>query len=1266
MAAPDLLCGAAVITASAGTGKTYCLERLYVRMLLGLGTADSGAPGPERILAVTFTEKAALEMKERIRSLIYSYLEEPEKLHELFPRITPGQKKQYLQHLESTRHKFDQAAIYTIHGFCRRLLAEYPAESGTQGAYETGDTSELLSRAVHETLRLYFTSSPPASKDICIINWLREHFYIKSFNEPANIMNIEKVFCRVIASSLPHEETYDFFPSCALFNNTSAESLLKKTAEKISILHHLLEQTGAENIRAYLADSGVNPVKDLCGIIEKFKNDFSPENLKNLQPDALPKIQNNLYYLLAGRSNDSSGFTDGVKILAGLFSGRAASFFRAVYNALLSIYEYRVLEIFFAENVNIPAELAVIFSGINSRFTRLKQEKKITGFDDLLLQVYRAFSAADSRLLALVQEKYCAVLIDEFQDTDAVQWKIFRLLCGHRKNFPLFLIGDPKQSIYHFRGGNLPTFFSALETVPDTRHYELKDNYRSHPDLVAKFNILFKNIFCVWNTCHTAPLPETIMPQGGKFLGLLKNNLEKSTLHNLLSAYRGTEKIPADFYYQQVNAGKNSRWAGFTENAGKIILYDLSGSGSETLSAEKVRRHSRKYVAAEIFRLLSSGLKKNNGEKLCPGDIAVLCDKNEQCRQTVKDLCDLGLKAVFTRQGSVWKTDEAFEIKLFFEGLVKFRHPGCLKGALTSSLLGINEQTVCELEEQGLLDRWGAQFEKWENMITEKKVYKVILEALYKTCDPEIPHDFFRRSLSASRGSRTCANMLHLAELLHEAVYRENLDSQEILAFINKKISAENGVFSEEESEVRLDSDLEAVEVLTLHAAKGLEWPVVFIMSSDAPKSPAVLDSFYYENKRLFTLSGRIAGSSRKNREIPVSSELGSILKKFSREEKFRLFYVGFTRAQSLLYIPFIPQGARSTCYLHDFYRELLGYGDDDALNHPGPLLDRYKDVFQTVACTAELPEPEDDKKKSQAGTAFRAAEPPPEKLRLKCLPVESYSSLSRGLIFSKTDGKAGDESGENQPQHPAVNRFNFAAGPQTGNLFHSLFEKIDYSLLCGHNPDSFMADSGIDRKFQAAAKLQYSALKYQAYASLIKDIFFETLKVPLGSDEKKFTLADIPSCRRRHEFQFLLPLAESALCLDIKDRSRKLLKTPEGYLYGIIDLVFMHNDKYYIADWKSNCLGDDSGSYHEQNIIAAMQEHDYFLQYYLYTLGLYVFLSASLPGFDYDRDFGGVYYFFIRGMSKEYPGRGVFFDRPAKNMIEELCSALLRKKPGN
>jgi len=871
-----------------------------------------------------------------------------------------------------------------------------------------------------------------------------------------------------------------------------------------------------------------------------------------------------------------------------------------------------------------------LFAYASSELRERKSQKNIQFFDDLLLLVKQALADKKGNPLAdAIRQKYKAALVDEFQDTDNVQYEIFSRLFSAEDSL-LFMIGDPKQAIYSFRGADI---FSYLKAA---RHAEAKftltQNWRSRPQLITAVNTLFSNL-------KTPFLFEGI-PFEDASPGLQDSNLSTES------------EIPLTIWYL------DSR---------------IHADGNKPINKTEAVRLIAAAVAEEICRIVS--IKDAMRQ---PGDIAVLVRTNRQAQQVKVQLSAKGLPSVLYSTGNIFDSHEAMQIEKILLSISEPDNPGYLKAALAMNMMGVRGANL-------LAERLDVQ--QWEHRMASFREYFQVWQrsGFMRMFQMVLSREKIRqRLLSFPDGERQLTNVLHLTEIIHHESTRLNLGISGVLKWLAEQRDPKSPRL--EEHQLRLESDEDAVKIVTIHKSKGLEYPVVFCpygWEGSLLKDPEIIFHQADDDQRL-TLD--LGSDARDLNVIQAQNELLA--------ENIRLLYVALTRAKSLCYLVWGRINTAET--------SALAY-----LLHPSG---RPRSDYRSADLVAELKRQvgaksdEDHRadlnrlvKKSQGSIAVVSwpeasernfFEPPQTAEPLACRKftgkidrdwkVSSYSSLVSRRI-SDIDLPDRDAFGDLfrhlavasekriAPREPGERNdiFSFPKGSRAGNFFHDLFEHLDYSTCSARDLSKPVQNSlqayGFDRSWQ----------------HIVAETISHVLNVPLQPGKPDLTLSSIAFKDRINEMEFYFPLnaitPQTLRSLfrrhggidgsgDFPGRLEKLVFSPAaGFMKGYMDLVFEHQNQFYLVDWKSNYLGPTIADYRQDALHLTMQENYYILQYHLYILALSQYLGPRKPGFRYESDFGGVFYIFIRGIdSRRDPEFGIFYDLPKPELVNALGKALI------
>ncbi len=1183
------LSGINLIEASAGTGKTYAIASLYLRLLVERELL------PEEILVVTYTEAATQELRSRIRNRIREALEVMEGcdtkdafLEGLYEKASLTGLKKVRDMLERALGAFDTASIFTIHGFCLRALQDNAFESGS--LYDTElvtDQTELLRDIVEDFWRMHFFREPAPLLGYTLRNRQSPATFISLLKNLHAGTGVEVIpdFSEEQIVVLDRECSAAYKEISALWERErDSITELLRTSKGLKRSQETYRADLLEPLFADMDDfvAGGNPC-DLFGDFKKFTANAISEGtkLKNIPPD----------HPLFG---SCQRLQDAVQ-----------SRFLALKAELVRFYRK-----------SLPLR---------------KRVSNIRFFDDLLEDLYRALlSDGGGALLAgLLRAKYRAALIDEFQDTDPVQYEIFRSIYAG-SNLPLFLIGDPKQAIYSFRGADIFAYMRAAREVSEERRFTLTDNWRSSPPLLDAFNTLFDN--------DRRPF------------------LYDEILYHPLAAGNREQKESGDA------AGSEPM---------QLWLMDSSDQKSGMLTVEEAGTIASNAVAGEIVRILQDGSTLAGGKPLAAGDIAVIVRTHRQAATVLKALSSCGISGVMRSDKSIFETREAEEVRSLLSALGDPANEAKVRAALVTDLLGRSGNDIAELLDDELL---------WTECLREFRNYHelwLLRGSMVMSRELMAREGIRGRLLGYADGERRLTNILHCFELLHREEHERGVGMEGLIAWFSERLGTE---CEQDEHQIRLETDEAAVKIVTVHVSKGLEYPVVFcpfLWSGSNQKGDVVM--FHDEHWHLVKDFG--------SADVDCHRSLAG---KESLAESLRLLYVALTRAKYRCYLFAGKTRAESSSInylLHASSNTRLAENQATALafemkamtteSMAGQLQTLAGSSGGTIGFSRMMRTDVDGSAPFYRITAPAGSERPNLRSFSRTLDtswrVSSFTSFSRhdsGREQQSAELPDRDESGMTggRPNTAVAGEsiFTFPKGAQAGIFMHGIFEKLDFASPSEEAISELVA--------RGLARYGY-ALDWQPH---ITKMVHNVLGTPLS--HTGFTLGALRKGSWSTELEFFFPLRfiNSSRLADIL-RYQGLLsggvdlallaeslqfKPVRGMLMGFMDMVFEQDGCYYLLDWKSNHLGNSLDDYGQDAMRQAMQKNLYPLQYLLYTVALNRYLALRVENYRYSSHFGGVIYVFLRGVSMVHgEGRGFYREVPPEGLIEELTNLLIEKK---
>ncbi|HEE2543577.1 exodeoxyribonuclease V subunit beta [Klebsiella pneumoniae] len=1151
------LIGERLIEASAGTGKTFTIAALYLRLLLGLGgeAAYPRAISVEELLVVTFTEAATEELRGRIRSNIHELriaCLRGESDNPLYSALLAeiADKDDAAKTLLLAERQMDEAAVFTIHGFCQRMLSLNAFESGMLFEQQLiEDESRLRYQACADFWRRHCY---PLTRDIAAVIhdvWKGPRDLLKSLD-------------RWLQGEAPQ------LKSPPAPNETLAERHQQIIARIDSLKQQWREQVG--EIEGVLENSGLDRRKFNRGNqgkwMEKVNAWAQEETLSYQLPDALEKFAQS--FLL---ERTKAGGEPPVHPL-----------FSAVESLLASSLTLTDLV------------LARAMVEIRDAVAREKRRRGELGFDDMLSRLDEALRGDSGETLAsAIRQRFPVAMIDEFQDTDPQQYRIFRRIWRRQPETALLLIGDSKQAIYAFRGADIFTYMKARGDV--AAHYTLDTNWRSSPGMVGSVNRLFS----------------------------LSDN--PFMFH----------EIP----FLPVKAAAKNKGLRFTVDAADVPAMNVWLMPGDTVGSGDYQTFMAQLCATQIRDWLSAGQRGRallwRGETSRPvqaSDITVLVRNRLEAAQVREALQTLGIPSVYlSNRDSVFETLEAQELLWLLQAVLAPERENTLRSALATSMFGLTALDIENLNQDE--QAWDALVEEFSEyrQIWRQRGVMPMLRALMTA------RHIAENLLATRGGERRLTDILHISELLQEAA--SQLESEHALVrWLAQHIAEPDSNAASQQ--MRLESDKHLVQIVTIHKSKGLEYPLVWLPFIARFRKQ---DQAFYHDRETFAAVLDL-GQDEASLELAEAERLA---------EDLRLLYVALTRAVWHCSLGVAPLSSRKSGN-SDFHLSALGrlLQAGEAMDAAG-LAARLADFCHGDIALQIPGELDLTPWQAPAATIPRLSARELQRRIADDWRVTSYSGLQQHGFSGGQDLLPRldvDAAGVGEVvEEPQLTPHQFPRGAAPGTFLHSLFEELDFTQPV---PEGWMAE-----------KLQLSGFDAQ-WAPVLTDWLGGVLKTRLPGPD--IALNQLAARDKQVEMAFYLPIAQllTAERLDALIRQYDPLSadTPpldfrqvRGMLKGFIDLVFRHEGRYYLLDYKSNWLGEDREAYTRPAMEQAMRAHRYDLQYQLYSLALHRYLRHRLADYDYDRHFGGVIYLFLRGMDGQEGGQGIFTTRPVRPLIDGL-----------
>jgi exodeoxyribonuclease V beta subunit len=1151
--------GINLIEASAGTGKTHAIAMLALRSVAELGIPI------DKLLIVTFTKAATEELKAKVRirlaqarDLLQGRFPESERDETLRTWAGSIQDRDLvLARLQLALHDIDRASIFTIHAFCQRMLQEQALECGQLFDVELlTDIKHIRDQVVDDYWRIHVYPLPPLP-------------------------------CSILTASFPAPA--DLFASVSGIPAAAdrIEPVAADPAEALDVL-----DTACTRMIAWWRRCSIElrPLL-LRGVAEqKFKKEFTQnfvgwwQGLDEFFRGAIDALPAGLSFLSRA---ELKGELNGQKL-------RGEDKKRAFLDSLV-LPDNEISDLLAAVQGLLLSFRAGLAQVLKTEVERRLFQRGAMSFDDLIQCLSRALQDVQGLALQrILQERYTVALIDEFQDTDEAQWHIFQTLFGGGGHY-LYLIGDPKQAIYKFRGADIFSYFKAKGCADI--YLTLDRNHRSHPHLVHEINRLFMS------RPQPFGFPENVM---GYHRVVPARSVEDGMLH------KDGKALPALVYNQLPESD------------------ETSGRWSSTKASEKILQ----FTVMEVLRLLDVTnpvllLENEKSRSVRPKDIAVLVRTNNQAEDYRQAFAEASIPAVVVSRRSVFQTDTCRELLCLLEAIAAPGDTQLLKTAMTVRWFGLTGdelQRVWQDEER--FDGWHSRFQVYCKIWQAQGFLPMMTRLL-------VDEQVLVTLAEGRSAERQIANIHHLLELVQTEESAENAGIDQILQWLQTMIRGGQGV---EDVELRLESDEEAVRIVTMHRSKGLEYPIVFCpyLWSRSPRLryEKSMISFHDQDHRLVLDLGSDQFAER--REKALSEELA---------EELRLLYVAVTRARLRCYVFWadVQKKADSFDSALGYLLFSNGYVDFKAqMRALQPSLDQHSVAHLIIPV-------EQEEKVQYTGWGQEVTElaplPPTGRSLHSDWQMSSYSAMASLSEYNDPPAPGGPVAETAPIPCPGL-----PAGAGFGNVVHDILETASFAAIA----------SGADLGEEIAQRC--SRYGIQAEVGVLQRLLHNTVTTPLAANTgASFNLADLAEKRYSKEMPFFfhpdrISTREINTILAAEPTVTPLSHTMmQGYLTGFVDLFCEYDGKYYLFDYKTNFLGNAVSDYGAENLVRAMAAHNYGLQYWIYTLVLHRHLQNVQPDYDYRRHFGGVLYLFVRGMIPGIPGSGVHYTLPDRDLLERL-----------
>ncbi len=1174
--------GRVLIEASAGTGKTWNIGLIYLRLLLEQGLRA------EQILVTTFTDAAAQELRERLRRRLI----EAERLLQstasdesadptslaaylaVLRRSGDDAGRLALRRIQLARAELDRAPIATMHALCQRIQRDYPLESGAAfSADRLFDEGELLRECVEDFWRRRYLDQAIDAEEAELVlpdgpqGLLRDLGAL--FAGQARVLEVDgpAALARALAD----------------LGTAEAVTELRRLAETKGL--YAPRRTALSGRLRSIAEALASVPANEAVLIEKLGEYFSPEEI------------------LAQQAADAAERLGDHPLIQQLQALREALKLRKTF------VRGRVL----AEAARFCRE----------EMPRRARARGVLTYTMLIDVVWQRLCGehADGRLADRLFAAHPVALIDEFQDTDTRQYAIFERI--YRGRGALVMIGDPKQAIYGFRGGDIAAYLRAGAST--TERYSLAVNHRSASALVHALNGLYGHA------------------DGGFDHPLIR--------------------------YRQVAAGARADALPYAVDGMPVtqplVVHQFCPEprreDGKPLPQSELERLALDDCAERIVELLNDPAQRLGDRRVEPGDIAVLLPRHAHVAALRARLVARGVPCLGLSRGSIFATAMAAELDLVLYAVIHAEDDQAVRGALSTRLLGADlAQFAAWRHDAAAFERELERFESWRELARARGVLALV-EAVLSLRAGAL--------LARTDGERLLTDLRHLGELLAaEAAAHQGLDGLYAWFAAMRRDGGDGDSEAAEERQLRIESDSRRVQLLTVHVSKGLEFPIVFLpllwqTSSRKPPYDPKLLRFHDEHDEACVDLGSADFAAHRARHF-----------REDLQERLRLLYVALTRAVHSLHLYWVDRDSRprddaEAWELSALDLLLLQARDRLELAADAPVWPALAAAVPGIALSGPAAIGADGYMPPQAIKAMRSAETPPPAPRLPQW-LHSFSSLTRRsaaeAVFGQ--GAAGDEveapeveevaaDTDEQSEDPQLLALQAVRGPRFGDAVHLILEQAGAEPLWPAQRQLLYAQLSAQGLHLPGAGIEELLLRVGTMAERVR-------QAELGDG---LQLSALAPGERVAEFEFQFPVHRVAvarlrqLC-DAHGYAELLPATLtagmlNGMLVGFADLIFRWDGRFHVLDYKTNWLGARRVDYRGRGLEQAMQAHHYPLQALLYTVALHRYLGQRLDGYTIERHLGDSWYLFVRAVGLQ-PGLGVWRHGWPPSLIQALDDA--------
>ncbi len=1140
------------IEASAGTGKTYTIVKLILRILSdeNLKQKYNGYISLEEILIVTYTEKATQELLDRIHKGIQK------EIYTL--KQQQSSNKELIEHFKKCLLEFNNACIFTLHGFCNRIIQNH------HFLMQIGSDQDLIQNILFSK-REFENLLPKYSQDIYDI-FSNEKPSLKKISEDiftiSSIYNPEKDTLK--PNLLPEEKTTLEFNFISTIKKIQNQLSIKEKALNLHEAYVFLKDSKWSGLNGHQINANklekINSISTLLSYFSEVKienkslqdifNDFKKKNLLEILSDPKDFLE---FFSFPNKNISAQDCLE-----------ELGKHTKTSLNSIITTIDLLRLDIdYLFHNKEWNSKLNPIFKmvkEIQKNLEKFKKENSLITYNDMILLVEKELQDKNSFVLDKLKNQFLFGMIDEFQDTNLPQWSIFKsifLTQNNEKQHCLFVVGDPKQSIYSFQGSNLNIYINSIKEIINHEGslYKLNTNYRSKASMIKGYNLIFKELFksCILDY-------ESV------------NSPEKETDSSEKKSKLKLEEPP------------------------NIFIQEFFGTYKDNIT--------------DWYSSLSQQIVSLVKKETTLNEICILARTNSEITNISKYLRKANIPFFHYKKKGLFQSKQCYHLILLLRSII---NPLNLE---STKLLFASPFFEIPLEQLETFDLNHPLFNTVWN-----------LHLSYKNKNLQSLFFEIKKLIDSYKEKTKNTNTLRdLIDFIYQNFYQENFNLENTL----KKILLSYHQKEDEENEINLYSipeNIPKVQLMTIHASKGLDFSIVFLATTKIKKIKNKKDLF--------------SENSNYHKDFWISSSMPKKVINFINEQQYqeelRLNYVAMTRAKNKLILPcFINEKENCEFLLNHIIKDISKTYPN--YFHTSSYKEEKKLEVLEILKDLDLTNPSSSNFKQESSLFSR--------LQKQTSYSQLTSKTSAILIYDEESLKKEDIDSNISENELLKSKSLLTSGSVTGNMLHDILENFSFKLFENHLS---LTEFKKNNTILELIKSKLNKYKLKEDINSIQELLWNTFQGLLTdpfNDQNYFYLKDI-----KHY------IPEMNFCFTFNKQGVPFVKEDfPHFISGYIDLFFQYKDRYYILDWKSNLLDD----YSQNKILENMKHHSYDKQILIYSAATHYWLKSNLPNYDYTQHFGGVFYIYLRGM-KENQNQSYYKKRHSLEELENLIKTQLK-----